>query len=530
MLKDNMDRKVNVALIPLGSSVPVSRQQHYDWLRQARNAYSLGHWELTQQTILSLESGLSGPLHGRKDMLHFRPQIAEEALGALTVRALKTMLAADSEAFPALVVASWNTKPAQVHREMLATRELCLAHTVGDLLSATLRSASFPWAMRYSFGLTQLEEPFPVGVMQTYTHDTEQEPAMMRNRYMPELIRTFCDDEAVRQTLLDHAGQYSKDLWNVLQSPARRADLFRYIYLYEHGGLYLDIKCSLRMPLRALLSHLAEEWGPAQSNALQAQGLCPTPPGQLPHDYITMAIGNRGDHVFQGIIWRRPKHPLLLEAIIQFYSDPIFNGRAQTDYLIFCKFLFRALRESLGYTPQHGWNISSRFGPVYLLREHHSKEMKDTSDIPMDGHYMITQGGRLAMFTRCWNWNRGFKGDMAAQARNESQLLRSMPEAALDAAWARGQVASPTSSAASGFEPPTAAELQQWADEAIAGNLYDKIMEALSQTHHYKDLNGNDVLNLICKGLCLSEDRSLLVSSWGSLPRVSHGQPSSPLD
>ena len=213
MLKDNMDRKVNVALIPL----------------------------------------------------HFRAQIAEEALGALTVRALKTMLAANSDAFPALVV----------HREMLATRELCLAHTVGDLLSATLRSASLPWAMRYAFGSVQLEQPFPMGVTQTYMHDTEQEPSLMCSRYMPELTRTFCDDEAVRQTLLDHAGQYSRDLWNVLQSPAHRADLFRYIYLYEHGGLYLDIKCSLRMPLSTLLSHLAEEWGPAQSNALQAQGLCP---------------------------------------------------------------------------------------------------------------------------------------------------------------------------------------------------------------------------------------------------------------
>ena len=33
-----------------------------------------------------------------------------------------------------------------------------------------------------------------------------------------------------------------------------------------------------------------------------------------------------------------------------------------------------------------------------------------------------------------------------------------------------------------------------WADEAIAGNLYEKIMDALSQTRYYQDLNGNDVL------------------------------------
>ena len=135
--------------------------------------------------------------------------------------------------------------------------------------------------------------------------------------YLPELTRTFCDDEAVRQTLLDHAADYSRDLYNALQSPAHRADLFRYIYLYEHGGLYLDIKCSLRMSFKTLLSHLAEEWGAAQVNAQHALGHCPTQAGQLPNDYILMAIGNRGDRVFQGIIWCRPRHPLLLEALIQ---------------------------------------------------------------------------------------------------------------------------------------------------------------------------------------------------------------------
>ena len=152
MLKDNMDRKVSVALIPLGSSIPESRQQHYDWLSRAREAYSLGLWELAQQTILSLESGVSGPLYDSKDKLHFRAQVAEEAIGALTVRALKTMLTANPDAFPVLAVASWNTKPAQVHREMLATRELCLANTVGDMLSAPHLSQRFfldtPWLDR----------------------------------------------------------------------------------------------------------------------------------------------------------------------------------------------------------------------------------------------------------------------------------------------------------------------------------------------------------------------------------------------
>ena len=328
----------------------------------------------------------------------------------------------------------------------------------------------------------------------------------MCRRYMPDMVRTFCDDEDIRQTLHDHAGDFSRDLYNALQSPAHRADLFRYVYLYEHGGLYLDIKCSLRMQFEELRSCLAEEWGTAQSYAHSALGHCPTQPGQLPHDYMLMAIGNRGDHIFQGIIYCRPRHPLLLEAIIQFYSPAVLKGAAANDYLLFCKFLYGALRENLGHPPQHGWNISSRFGPIYLLRERHSKDLQAHSEIPTDGHYMITRLNKIAMFTRCWNWKRGFAGDLAAKARNEAQMLRATPDAASDAAWARSQAASPTSST-SGGDAPTNAELQMWADEAIAGNLYEKIMDALSQTKYYQDLNGNDVLDLIPKKLCLSEDQ-----------------------
>ena len=411
-------------------------------------------------------------LYGSKDKLHFHAASAEAAIGALTVRALRAMTSSKPEAFPVLLVCSWNVRLPNVHREMLATRELCLAETVGDLLAAALRASRSMWSLRYSFGEISEDQPFPQGVMQTYMHDSKPEPSQMCRRYMPEMTRTFCDDEDIRQTLLDHAGKYSKDLSNVLQSPAHRADLFRYVYLYEHGGLYLDIKCSLRMQFDELRSCLAEEWGTAQSYAHSALGHCPSPPGQLPKDYMVMAIGNRGDHIFQGIIYCRPRHPLLLEAIVQFYSPPILEGAAASDYLLFCKHLYRVLRENLRHPPQHGWNISSRFGPIYLLRECHSKDLQAHSEISTDGHYMVTRLNKIAMFTRCWNWKRGFAGDLAAKARN-----------------------------------PTNADLQMWADEAIAGNLYEKIMDALSQTRYYQDLNGNDVLDLIPKRLCLSEDQ-----------------------
>ena len=286
MLKDNLEKKV--ALIPIEDSIPEDRQVHYDWIGNARAAYSLDLWELADQRIMTLEPIIPNRLYNNKDKLHFQAASAEAAIGALTVRALRDMVASRPEAFQVLLVCSWNIKAHNVHREMLATRELCLVETVGELLAAALRASRSMGSLR--FGRTLEEQAFPQGVMQTYMHDTQPEPSQMCRRYMPEMTRTFCDDEDVRQTLPDHAGKYSRDLYNVLQSPAHRADLFRYVYLYEHGGLYLDIKCSLRMPFGALQSCLAEEWGTAQAYARTALGHCPSPAGQLPKDYMVMAI------------------------------------------------------------------------------------------------------------------------------------------------------------------------------------------------------------------------------------------------
>ena len=62
------------------------------------------------------------------------------------------MVASKPEAFPVLLVCSWNVKQPNVHREMLATREMCLAETVGDLLAVALLASLSMWSLRYSFG------------------------------------------------------------------------------------------------------------------------------------------------------------------------------------------------------------------------------------------------------------------------------------------------------------------------------------------------------------------------------------------
>ena len=117
MLKENLHKKVNVALIPIEDSIPEDRQVHYDWIGGARAAYSLDLWELADQRIMTLGPLVPTSLCNSKDKLHFQTDSAEAAIGALTVRALSAMVSSKPEAFPVLLVCSWNVRLPNIHRD-----------------------------------------------------------------------------------------------------------------------------------------------------------------------------------------------------------------------------------------------------------------------------------------------------------------------------------------------------------------------------------------------------------------------------
>eukprot|EP00439_Symbiodinium_sp_Y106_P081540 s1591_g20.t1 len=96
----------------------------------------------------------------------------------------------------------------------------------------------------------------------------------------------------------------------MLKQPAHRADIFRYIYHFQNGGLYFNIKCGFVKPWSDMLELLAADWGTAQASAAQGVGYN-LPAGQLPDEFMVMAIGVKEDHIFQGIIYGKASHPLL---------------------------------------------------------------------------------------------------------------------------------------------------------------------------------------------------------------------------
>ena len=345
---------------------------------------------------------------------HFRPAIAAKAIGLLLGRARAAMQRSRPTSVHILVVCSWNVKGDSVHQEMHATAELCQAKTLQEVGSIAARHSHKPWILRRYLEPGAKDRPMPKTAFQTYIHDEMPGPREVFQKCLPDFQRTFCNDEDLFTTLTLHAGEHGAHLCSNLKQPAHRADIFRYIYHYTHGGLYLDIKFGFKITFEYLQQIMARDWGSDQKQLCQERGLGPTQVGKLPPEFLLMAIGIKRDHIFQDIIYGQPKHPLFMRAIAHAFSEEIFTKIANLEYMIFCKALWRFLRDDMKQEPTVGWNISPTYGPIYLLQEMHSHSLKTKGDMGNDGHYFVTKDKITVAYTRCWDWQKGFKGDPRA--------------------------------------------------------------------------------------------------------------------
>ena len=95
-----------VRLIPLRESLNPNKQGAYDWLADVRDQYGLSGDDLADQTIMSLQGndpGLVEQLYYSKDC-HFRPSIAQKAIGLLLGRARTEMMRTHPNSVHVLVV------------------------------------------------------------------------------------------------------------------------------------------------------------------------------------------------------------------------------------------------------------------------------------------------------------------------------------------------------------------------------------------------------------------------------------------
>jgi hypothetical protein len=193
-----------------------------------------------------------------------------------------------------------------------------------------------------------LREAFfvPKVIMQTH-YDLGSVPAKVAaqfERLAPDFERVLFEDGEAASFIRKH---YSEDMAAVFENfstGAFKADFFRYCYLYIEGGVYLDIKTELVVPLHDIYEELRN------NGTSMATGLTDFHPA-APHTWT-------GPCAYQGIIFARPRHPIFLECLAYMKS---YAWRGKVDYLAFCHNFTKRLYErgmaSPGVYEEAGWTL-----------------------------------------------------------------------------------------------------------------------------------------------------------------------------
>ena len=145
-----------------------------------------------------------------------------------------------------------------------------------------------------------------------------------------------------------------------------------------------------------------------------------------PPDYFMTAIGTRKDHIFQGILL----DPLMLAALHHCFGPTLVDQQDLSGfrYMAFCEELFRVIKadryQGTGTPLTAGWVLGFGLGPIYLLQETHEPALKTAQPNGLPNDCFRTAGGQMVALTRCWKWNKGWKGHAAGkQAQHDSILL-----------------------------------------------------------------------------------------------------------
>ena len=233
--------------------------------------------------------------------------------------------------------------------------------------------------------------------------------------------RVFVDDAGQLETVRSLTGNVGHRRYAAFKANAHRADIFRYVDHYLRGGLYLDIKTALLEPLERIQERIVAEFKADKSLIAHAANLYGWDPDALaashPPDYFMTAIGTRKDHIFQGILLGRPRHPLMLAALLHCFGPTLVDQQDLSGfrYMAFCEELFRVIKadryQGAGTPLTAGWVLGFGLGPIYLLQETHEPALKSAKPkgLRNDGHCFRTAGGQLVALTRCWKWNKGWR-------------------------------------------------------------------------------------------------------------------------
>lgn len=178
----------------------------------------------------------------------------------------------------------------------------------------------------------------PKVIMQTYFDKKRIPKKVYKNikMYASEYKHIVFDDEQIIKFLKKHYSNSVLKTFHKLKG-AHKADLFRYCYLYIHGGVYLDIKTELVMPI---------------SNIFYEN-----------HTYSVLSIVKNS--IYQGIIATPASNPIFLKLIN--FMIRLVELNKPYHYIIFTLDFYQKITDECYHSPEKGLNINKTNGYNYYL-------------------------------------------------------------------------------------------------------------------------------------------------------------------
>ena len=218
------------------------------------------------------------------------------------------------------------------------------------------KALEFYYTDSYNFSCEQPTDlKIPKVIIQTYNNKSKIKNNVYENikKYAPEykeciefLHRFDITFKNIKTSNFNIVDQFKS-----FKQGAHKADLFRYCYLYQYGGIYLDIKTELIKPLKNIFT---------QENTL----------------YTVLSIITNS--VYQGIIAVYPRNYMIGCLINQcIYSSRI---KLIMNYQLFTKFFYKCISKDIkGSKLKPGKQNTDTENNIYLFQEktYHNYQLKN---------------------------------------------------------------------------------------------------------------------------------------------------------
>ena len=193
----------------------------------------------------------------------------------------------------------------------------------------------------------------PKVIIQTYYIKERIPEKVYKNikEFAPEYTHIVFDDSECIRFFKKYFNRNIIDTFNNLKG-AHKADLFRYCYLYKFGGIYLDIKTELIIPLKDVFTD----------------------------NYTYSVLSIIKNTVYQGVIATPPNNPLFLK-LIKFMINLVEEDSHISPYIIFTIDYYNRTKEYCEKELSIGINTNKENDfDFYFFKEICTKNKKDCKD------------------------------------------------------------------------------------------------------------------------------------------------------